>query len=123
MYNQTTNEWFKEYKIEREIRKKKEKSEMEQLYIDIYHYNAIACEIDIDYSKKHINKENYNKQRLENKNKYINSYFKSIDINRKIENKISINKQISNFEQMFLNEFKECQNNYVKDVIIFLSTK
>lgn len=119
MYNETTNEWFKDYKIEKEIRHKENKTEMEQLFLDMQYYNAIACEINIDYSKKHMNKDTYNKERLENRKKYLLIYDKCQSINKKINNKV----KISNFEQMFINEFKELQDNYIKDIIIIILKK
>lgn len=122
MYNKTTGEWFKDYKIEKEIRQKENKTEMENLFLDMQYYNAIACEINIDYSKKHINKDTYNKERLNNGKEYILIIDKCADINTKIRNKIGINRKVSNFECMFIKEFNELQDNYIKDLIIFLST-
>lgn len=122
MYNKTTGEWFKDYKIEKKIRQKENKTEMENLFLDMQYYNAIACEINIDYSKKHINKDTYNKERLNNGKEYILIIDKCADINTKIRNKIGINRKVSNFECMFIKEFNELQDNYIKDLIIFLST-
>lgn len=122
MYNKTTGEWFKDYKIEKEIRQKENKTEMENLFLDMQYYNAIACEISVDYSKKHINKDTYNKERLNNRKEYILIIDKCADIDTKIRNKIGINRKVSNFECMFIKEFNELQDNYIKDLIIFLST-
>ena len=122
MYNETTGEWFKDYKIEKEIRHKENKTEMEILYLQMIYYNSIACEINIDYSKKHINEDTYNKERLKNKKEYILIYDECANIDTKIRNRIRINRKISNFEQMFIKEFNELQDNYVKDIIIYLST-
>lgn len=122
MYNETTGEWFKDYKIEKEIRQKENKTEMENLFLDMQYYNAIACEINVDYSKKHINKDTYNKERLNNRKEYILIVDKCADIDTKIRNKIGINRKVSNFECMFIKEFNELQDNYIKDLIIFLST-
>lgn len=122
MYNETTGEWFKDYKIEKEIRHKENKTEMESLFLNMGYYNAIACEINVDYSKKHINKDTYNKERLKNRKEYILIFNKCANINTKIRNKIGINRKISNFEWMFIKEFNELQDNYIKDLIIFLST-
>lgn len=122
MYNETTGEWFKDYKIEKEIRQKENKTEMENLFLDMQYYNAIACEINVDYSKKHINKDTYNKERLNNRKEYILIIDKCADIDTKIRNKIGINCKVSNFECMFIKEFNELQDNYIKDLIIFLST-
>lgn len=121
MYNETTEEWFKDYKIEKEIRYKKNKTKIEKLYIDMNNYNSIALDLDIDYSKKHFNKEKYNEKRLKNRKNIQNIYYECTDINSKIKNKIKNNCKISNFEQMFINEFKELQNNFMKDLIIYLS--
>lgn len=122
MYNETTNEWFKDYKIEKEIRHKENKTEMEQLFLDMQYYNAIACEINIDYSKKHMDKDTYNKERLDNRKEYILIFDKCVNIDTKIRNKIGINRKVNNFEWMFIKEFNELQDNYIKDLIIFIST-
>ena len=122
MYNEITGEYFKDYKIEKEIRHKKNKTEMEQLFLDMQYYNAIACEINIDYSKKHINKYIYNKKRLKNRKEYILIFDKCANIDIKIRNRIRINCKVSNFEWMFIKEFNELQDNYIKDLIIFIST-
>lgn len=123
MYNETTGEWFKDYKIEKEIRHKENKTEMESLFLKMDYYNAIACEINVDYSKKHIDKNTYNKERLENRKEYIHIFDKCMNIDIKIRDKMRINRIISNFEQMFLKEYDKFKDNYIKDLIIFLSTK
>lgn len=123
MYNKTTDEWFKDYKIEKEIRHKENKTEMEQLFLDMQYHNAIAYEINVDYSKKHINEDVYNKERLKNRKEYILIYDKCVNIDTKIRNKIEINRKVSNFECMFIKEFKEFQDNYIKDLIISIKIR
>ena len=123
MYNETTNEWFKDYKIEKEIRRKENKTKMERLFLEMEDYNSMACEINLDYSKKHLSESKYYEERLENFKKHNNLSSDCKEIYDKIKFKIDLNEKISNFEVMFIKEYKKLEENVVADLIISITTK
>ncbi|WP_300449572.1 hypothetical protein [Fusobacterium sp.] len=123
MYNETTNEWFKDYKIEKEIRRKENKTKMEKLFLEMENYNSMVCEINVDYSKQHFSESRYYEERLENFKKHNNLFSNCKEIYDKIKFKIDLNESISNFETMFIKEYKELEENVVADLIISITTK
>lgn len=129
MYNKTTDEWFKDYKIEKEIRDKENKNKLEKLYLEMDRYNGEITEINVDFSKKHITEKTKNELRVKNTKECL--HFLKTEINKEamelfqkissIEDRIILNREVSNFEYMLYKEFGIFKNNIFYDFIILLS--